>query len=149
MHFIWMCLVVFLSLQRVDAVSAHYRSLRDVPGLLDRNVSTGATSAFSSPAVYKDANKASCYRRQQIVPRHLTPIFAYLQLHVLPFSMLAVVESRYDVLRVHGLFHEFAHKFPKKPYVAVLAVELPRRNGSSDGQGNVRVDPCLCGICRL
>ena len=90
------------------AVSAGYLSLqRSLDDISTHNAShQSGDPIYPNAAVYKDSNNP----------------------HVLPFSLLAVIESRYDILRVHALYHEFLQKFPKRPYVAVIAIELPRKN---------------------
>jgi hypothetical protein len=103
-------LIVVTIILQSAAVAAAYVPLGSLDLLQDLH-NDSELFKFSNAAVFKDAGK----------------------LHVLPFSILAVVESRYDILRVSGLFHEFSQKFPKKPYVAIIAVELPRKNHSAAG----------------
>lgn len=106
--------------------AVQYHSLSKVTAERTAN-GTQEAYLFSNAAVYKDSNK----------------------LHVLPFSVLAVVQSRYDILRVHGLFHEFSAKFPKRPYLAMIAVELPRRNHTMDNNVKTNGTEAIEGSMRL
>lgn len=122
----------WLMIDRAESVSSKYISLEDVMQGFQR-AHFKDDPVFSNPVVYRDSNKVKiiyivCCRCSLMCQLMLLPTMVQLQLHVLPFSILAVVEGRYDILRVMGLFQEFSQKFPKKPYVAVIAVELPRKN---------------------